>query len=248
MLTVSETTFEPAIHSIAELRFLLDHLEEPPHAALHDATPAGVNPTQITKTLTVLQELDQLQKFRGVPWAGFEAVKDSILRFLAWQERCQEIFRLTGGAAGQRSVPQASQYGWDESGNAYKYAIGADSAEMVRTEILDNGDRKSFTVKLLVPEGARTEELASVAPWLAAEKQTRALDKDEVKEAIDKKKKHGSFTCTICLKAEQFDLASRASRMAARARMGSHLKRASTEVARHRLLYRKVFESPSAKA
>jgi hypothetical protein len=246
MLRITKHVFEPAIHSIAELRFLLDHLEEPPHAALHAGVPAGVNPTAITKTLTQLQELDQLQKFRGVEWAGFDAIKDSILRFLAWEERRQNIYRITGGAKGQAAIVQASQYAFDEDGSAFKLAIGADNAEMARTEILDDGSRRPFGVALLQPDGAAAaESLSDVAPWIRRTKVSAKDRHDEMK--VENDGKHGSVTCSICKKAEEFDPKTRSSFLAARSRMARHLKKANTDVARHRLLYRKVFESRTTK-
>lgn len=238
-------TFEPALFSAGELQFLLDHVEETPVAALHKGVPTGVNPAAITKILTELQEYDQIHKAHRVEWAGFEAIKDSILRFIAWQERCAEIYRRTGGVSGQASIKHASQYAWDAAGGAFKYGIDSDSAEMVRTEILDDGSRRPFGVRLMEPEGHMAPDLAEVAPWIRPGGHRPAF-----KDTLDTKasKTSGTITCSICGKAENFNPKVRSTQSAARARMGRHLKQAREDVSRHRLLHRKEFESPSARA
>lgn len=246
MVRIDANTFEPAVHSNEELKFLLDHLREPPNAALHNGVPVGVNPVQIQKTLVQFQELEQLRQFRGVPWAGFEAIEDSILRYLAWDERRNAIFAATGGPAGQNAIANASQYAYSDDGSAFKFAIGADSAEMPRTEILDDGTRKAFAVALLQPDGlAAANQLASAAPWIKRSQQALTQSKDEM--IVDNSSKHGTVQCSICNKTEEFDPKVRSSFLAARSRMARHLKTAKAEVSRHRLLYRKVFESRDAK-
>lgn len=239
--------FEPGLLSIQELNFLLDHLEEPPNAALHGSVPVGVNPSQIQKTLAEFQELDQLEKFRGVKWAGFEALRDSITRFLDWHARNLDIYRVTGGPTNPNgAIHNASHFSFSEDGGAFKYAIGADSGELARTEILDDGSRKPFTVKLLVSDGpAQREELASVAPWIARTKSTRIAVKDVVD--VTAGKTNGTIRCSICDKTEVFDPRNRSSRTMARTRMGRHLKNAKADINRHLALYRKEFESPSAR-
>lgn len=243
MIRVDDNRFEPAVLSNPELAFLLDHIEETPTAALHKGVPAGVNPAEVTKLLTRLQTYDQLQKVHGVAWAGFDAVKDSILRYIAWSERSEEIYRRTGGASGNKSIRYPSLYAWDDQGNAFKAGIDADSNEMVRTEILDDGTRRPFGVNLVEPKGSMIPQLDEVAPWIRTSAK-RADDKVEQKVVG----RSGTLTCTVCGKAEQFDPKSRQTFTMARTRMGRHLKSAKTEVGRHRLLYRKVFESPTHKA
>lgn len=246
-IRIEPFTFEPAVFSIPELKFLLDHVEEPPSAALYGTMPPGVNPVAIEQVLTQLHDLQQLQLHRNVPWAGFDVVKDSILRYLSWDEKRLEIFRMTGGANGQNAVPNASQYEWGEDGSAYKFAIGADSAEMPRTEILDDGTRQPFAVKLLQPDGeAMVNALGTVAPWIKRGRQS-AIAKSKDTVDVVKKGKHGHITCSVCGKAEEFQTAMRSSFTAARGRMAKHLKQAKTETSRHRLLYRMVFESRTAK-
>lgn len=245
-LRIDPFTFEPAVLSIPELKFLLDHLEEPPHAALHGEIPPGVNPIQITKTLTEFQHFDQLQKFRGVEWAGFEAIRDSILRFLEWDQRRLGIFEATGGPRGQNAISNASQFAFSEDGSAFKYAISADSAEMTRTEILDDGSRRAFGVPLAQAEGVTGDErLGELAPWIKRSKSANLTSKDSVETNTEGK--NGTVRCSICGHTESFKTAERGKFLAARGRMARHLKQAKDDVARHRLLYRKAYESRTAK-
>jgi len=244
---VTPHVFEPALFSMQDLSFLLGHLEETPAVALHKGAPVGVCPVRIVDLLTELQELDQVHKAHGDAWSGFEAVRDSILRFLAWQERSLEIYRRTGGAQGQASIRHPSQYAWDSGGSAFKFGIDADSAEMVRTEILDDGSRRPFAVRLLEPEGQQPSDISEVAPWIKMRAGgKRPVFNDEL--VIAKGKTNGTIKCSVCERTETFESASRQAYGAARARMKRHLTSAKTEVARHRLLCRKVFESPTARA
>ena len=103
---------------------------------------------------------------------------------------------------------------------AFKYGIDSDSG-MVRTEILDDGSRRPFAVKLK-DKGARVmRNLGEVAPWVAKNKKAALVDAITVDEEASQT--HGRLTCSICGKTEK------------------------TEAARHRLLHRKTFEAPSAR-
>lgn len=247
-IRIEPNTFEPAILSLPELRFLLEHLDEPANAALHGGNlPPGVNPIEIERHLNKFQELEQLQQFRGIAWAGFDAIRDSIERYLDWDAKANEIYRLSGGTHGQNAIPRASQFAFDDDGSAFKYAIGADSGEMVRTEILDDGSRRAFAVKLLQPEGeSLVNALSQVAPWIKRGQST-AVAKTKDKVDVVKKGRHGTISCSICGKAEEFDTAVRSSYLAARARIAKHLTKTKTEINRHRLLHRMTFESRTAK-
>lgn len=245
-IRIEPHVFEPAIYSDEELNFFLSHLEQTPTAALHGALPAGVNPTAVRSLLDRLQEYDQLQKVHAVAWSGFDAIKDSILRYLAWRERTEEIYRRTGGRSNQRAIRHASQYVWDGSGNAYKFGIDADSAEMVRTEIMEDGSRRPFGVKMLEPEGKLIPSLEDIAPWVRTGKGAAQALADKV--VIDQSTRQGTMKCTVCGRVESFDSKNRQELSAARARMSRHLKTAKNEVARHRLLHRKTYESPTRKA
>jgi hypothetical protein len=245
MIRIDDQTFEPAVFSNQELAFLLDHLTETPTAALHKGTPVGVNPIAVQTLLIELQRYDQLQKVHGVQWAGFEAVEESILRYLAWTQRSDEIYRRTGGPTSPRSIKYPSQFAWDSQGSAFKGGIDADSAEMVRTEILDDGSRKPFGVKLLEPAGRLIPALEEVAPWVKTGAARPKLN-DKIEEIVTGR--NGVLRCSICGQSENFDTKSRQTRVMARTRMARHLKVAKQEVSRHRLLHRMTFESPTRKA
>jgi len=154
--------FEPAYYSLEELRFLLDHVGESPIVALHGGPPAGVNPNMMQPTLAKLYEMEELSTKRQVPWAGVEAIRDSILRFLSWHERSIEI-RRRGGPR------HPSMYGWEETGKgrikAIKYAPGADG-DIVRSEINEAGENVKFAVNLKRSPEEVIGGLADVAPWI----------------------------------------------------------------------------------
>lgn len=226
--------FEPARFSDAELSFMLDQLEKPAHAALHRDIPRGVNPIAIESALDAFYRLDQLHKFEGVAWQGYDAVRESILSFLGWREQCERIKRLGGPS-------HPSMFVWDGSQH-YKYGIGADSGEMTRTKIEADGSRVSFGLDLQMPAGqAILGDATSEMPWVQARKDELSKVADEV---VDKKiGTNGSLTCSICGEAQSYQSASRASFSGARARMGKHLQRAKSDIARHRRLHQRMYTS-----
>lgn len=227
--------FEPGMFSIPELHFLVDHLGEPPVAALHDFEPQGkhkgVIRARIESILHILYELGELEKHRGVAWAGLDAVKESAIEFLEWHERCTEIKRRGGPA-------NPSMYHWDDLGKPFKYAIGSDSGEMVRTQILDDGSRKPFGVVLRArPEDVLKADLKDLMPWTKGKTAEIRADKLILKA----KGRMGIVECPICGKTEEFDSADRTKKMMAMNRMAKHLKTAKQETGRHRLLYTKEY-------
>lgn len=239
---VDEDTFEPGVCSIPELHFILDNLGTPPVAAFEGFDPVnnpkhrGVIRSRATTVLARLYDLEQLQQYRQVEWAGRDAIEDSITRYLGWHDRVQEMKRR----GFRRGEP--SQFHWDEVGEPYKFAIGADSAELVRTEILNDGTRKPFAVKLTQTAAqAMKQDLSDVAPWINRGAQPGAVAViDKLLEKV--KGRMGTIECTVCGKVEEFDSANRQKRMAARGRMAKHLKNAKQELHRHRLLLRKEFK------
>lgn len=227
--------FEPGMFSIPELHFLVDHLGEPPVAAFHDFDPdgkhKGVMRPRAEGMLTVLYECEELRKHRDIEWAGYKAVKESILAFIEWHVRCQEI-RRRGGPA------NPSMFHWDDTGIAHRLAVGADSAEMVRTQILDDGTRQPFAVRLrLKPEDALRETLSDVAPWIKGKPAAIKGDRLQV-ETIGQT---GNVRC-FCGFTQTFQAASDGSRRQAMARMARHLKSAKDEKGRHHLLYLKEYK------
>lgn len=184
--------FEPALFSIEELEFLLDHLGETPNVALHEMDEEGVNPKAIRPILTRFVELDELEKVRKVPWAGYDAIKDSIKRYLDWHNKTAELQ--------EEGLPRhPSQHNFEEDGTVTRGGTGADSSEMVRSEILDTGERKVFTVRLRDVKGGGSMK----APWLGGPKSKSAPAKTatakvEEKDQIVHDRKRGLYMCGIC--------------------------------------------------
>lgn len=236
---IKNDVFEPATLSVPELLFVADHIGTPPIAALHREPPPGVNRIEMQQVLGTLYDYCQLEEHEKVAWAGVNAVKDSILRYLAWHERSVEIQRRMRGTIGHPSM-----YVWDSDGRAIRGGIGADS-EMVRTEILPDGSRKAFAVNLRWPGGANpmTDDISDIAPWIRRAQQEGEVGRATDDLIIEKTKKFGTIKCPICGKSEEFSPENRSSFNLARSRMGKHLKQARLEVARHRLLYTKRFQS-----
>ena len=226
--------FEPATYSTQELEFLLAHLGESAAVALADPTPRGVNPTVVSSALAHFTELDELQRERNRPWAGYDQVRDSIARWLAWQDRCLQIKRHGGPR-------HPSMFAYD-GGDPRRGAIGTDSADMVRSEILDDGARRKFGVNLVRPAGAAnlTEQGKALMPWLQDIDEPGAPVIDDVQ--VDKKK--GLLTCSICDHIVKFSTDPAKGSQPynlARAHMAKHLRTAKTQTARHQALRAKAF-------
>lgn len=235
--------FEPARFSEEELTFMKAHITEPPHAAMHKGIPPGVNPIAIDNGLGEIYKLAELEKYdRQAIWCGHDAIVDSIDRYLDWQARCREIRRRGGPRHPSQFVWEVSPDGHYEK---FKYAVGADAAEMVRTEILDDGTRRSFTVPLVQPEGGMFAKLDEVAPWLrAGQTAAQARPVDQVTNSTQGK--HGTLTCSICGHADAYEVGKRSSYNLAVSRIAKHLKMAQTEINRHHRLYARGVKPKSA--
>lgn len=232
---IRKDTFHPALLSDEELAFLLDNLGKPPVAALHKIRTGdypGVNPVAIHDTLNVLYDNELLRQHEGVAWCGFEAIAGSIERYLGWRAKSIEIRKRSRGR-----IAHPSQFQWDGDGQPHRYGIGADSGDMVRTEILSDGSRQAFEVALHGTPESMLGALNEVADWLPGSPTAPTKPADEVVEA--RKGQFGTYTCSICGKSENFKTASRHMQNLARARMVRHLTSAREEINRHRLLLRK---------
>jgi hypothetical protein len=225
--------FEPAIYSIVELRFFLDHVGEPPKASMYKGVPKGVNPAAVNECLGRIYDLVELERHQQVGWAGLDTVKDSITRYLDWHERCLEIQRRGGPR-------HASLFGW-EDGRPVKGAIGADSTDMVRSEILEDGSRRKFAVDLLVPYGQTLPRLEEVAPWLRTGAGTTRPD-PEKPDTLEVDRKGGLIKCSVCGKSVAFDADNTKSYNMARAQIARHLRSATKLVERHHRLLRREFK------
>ena len=223
--------FEPATLSLAELQFVLDHLGQPLVVALHDIQPdSGVHPNEIRKTIGRFADLEALQETRGLPWAGYDAVRESIIRYLEWHQRSLDIWQ----AGGPR---HPSQFGWDSTGAMYPGVIGSDSQKMVRSEITEQGEYRAFAVDL--NRAVATTAASSLMPWLKgkspATSRTDKLEHDETK---------GLLTCGVCGFTTKYDpKRGRAGMALARGAMSKHLKTAKDEIARHRRLRMHEFKT-----
>lgn len=226
--------FEPALYSIAENRFLMDWAGKPPVVAFHKATPTGVNPAAVRPILTSIYELVELQAHQGVAWAGPDAIRDSIVRYLSWQERTLEIQRRGGPR-------HASMFGWGEKGQTYKYAMGSDSGA-VTCEINEAGDYIPFRVNLLAPNGESGPSVAEVAPWLKQVDFGGPAKLDEITETRDEKSNLGNLQCSVCGKSLEFKVNSRNSYTMCRAAMAKHLKSAKTSIDRHLRLMHRIYK------
>ena len=210
-------TFEPARCSLEELAFMLDHLEETPNVALHGKLPPGVNPDAIRTHLGRFAELEELSRVKSVPWAGYDRIRDSIERFIAFQEKCVE-----GQSYGEPRHP--SQMTWDSTGAMSRGGVGSDASDMVRTELKPDGSRVPFTVTLI--DGKKRSSM-----W---GKKT-APPSHEDKITYDGK---GSYFCTICDKIVVAFEPERGARAKANAKkqVRDHCAKAKKEHSRHRAI------------
>lgn len=226
-----QDTFEPALLSLAENRALLKHLTSAVSVALADTTEdADVNPVEIKKWITALAELDALEKHNGTAWAGYEAIADSITRYLDDYDRCLQI-QEDGGPR------YPSFYGIDSSGDAYRGLKGADSG-IVRSQHTEDGERRPFTVYLRRAGGTSKAAL----PWARsiATQQVKAHLANTVDEILTDAAK-GIQTCSICQYSLSFKVGDKTSERLSLGRMARHFKSAKTDRARHEALARRVF-------
>lgn len=212
-------TFEPADFSLEELRFMLDHIKESPAVALHGGVPKGVNPVAIRAALSRFRELDELSAARRVAWSGYEPITDSIERFIAFQEKCLEAQKF-----GEPRHP--SQSIWDSTGARIEQGIGSDASEKVRNELLSDGTRRPFTVKLI--DGKRRSSI-----WGRSAQQAVDTTNDRITH------ENGVIFCTICDKPiTSYDVTTASTRIKNKhIKLGrDHCMKSQTEIARHRAI------------
>lgn len=231
--------FEPADFSIEELTFIKEHLRETPTVALHgDSLPKGVNPIAIQVALGKFSELDALSKLKPdgrrkpQPWCGYEAIEESIDRFIAWQELSLKIQKQGGPR-------HPSQHSWDSMGTMTTGGIGTDSVEKVRNEIVVDEatgrvSRRPFAVELLKVNGKSLD-----MPWVP-KPGGRVIEVDRVEH----NQEDGTYKCTICNKVvASYDTdGGRKAKNSARALAVKHLKTSRKEHARHRAICNVPFD------
>jgi len=195
--------FDPVRYSLEENKFFLSHLCESPVSAMQESLPSGVNPVAVQEVLGEIYELEELNKHRGIEWAGKKAVSVTIEKYLTEHERWSEM--------STRGAPRfPTMHAWDGRGRPHRGGISSDSGG-VNTYFDEKGERVSFRV----PLRDVAAELFK-APW---------VKKDEpVPEALIEDTEKGSLKCPVDGWVSNFKPESRQSYNMARARMSRHCK------------------------
>jgi hypothetical protein len=222
---IDNDTFDPAVLSLEDNAFLIDHLGEPVEQATAKGVPAGVTPASGLRALDELYRYGKRCEANGDPFVGFEALKEACRVFL--REHASMMQNARRGVAPK--FPSLSE--WDAFGQPHRGGVGSDS-ERMRSYFDAEGNRHFFVVKLMVLSDARPE-------WLLKK---QAKTTREFKELIEDTE-NGVFTCPICKFSQNYEPGSRGRRSMARTRMGKHLKGAKREPDLHRQLYSYVFGS-----
>jgi hypothetical protein len=231
--------FEPAQYSIPDLHFLMENLGKPPVVAFRQPLAPGTHRNILEEALRTVYEHEEIKKAEDTyAWAGIEALTDSIARFLKWCDLSLEMRRRGAVDSTGALITYPSHYVWDEDGRAFKFAVGADAADMVRTEILEDGSRKAFGVTLANPAGQTMPHISDIAPWVR--QGVRAAQHDD--KVVDEKKSEriSNLRCTICDYTQQYDPANTGQRRMAMARMHTHMRSAKVSINRHRVLLNKI--------
>ena len=195
--------FDPVRYSLAENKFFLSHLGESPVAVMQDTLPNGVNPVAVQEVLGQLYELEELNKHRGIAWAGKEAIADIIAKYLHEHERWSEM--------STRGAPRfPTMHAWDGRGRPHRGGITSDAGS-VSTYFDENGERVSFRVSL---RGTAAEVFK--APWVKKA--------EPVPDALIEDTENGSLKCPVDGWVANFKIDSRQSYNMARARMSRHCK------------------------
>jgi|TARA_R110002110_G_scaffold252372_1_gene468224 hypothetical protein len=201
-------SFQPVLYSIEENQFFLKHLGESPLAALQEKTPEGVNPVTVREVLGEVYDLDELEKHRGIQWAGREAVSNIITRYLSEHEKWKEM--------SERGAPRfPTMHAWDGRGRPHRGGVSSDSKQ-VTTYFDDNGDRQPLSVML-----RDAAPVSFKAPWVKKEE----VIPDRLIEDTDK----GIIQCPIDGWTTNFKPESRQSYNIARARMSKHCRSSKDE-------------------
>lgn len=236
-MPATQIRFEPAEYSVEELRFLLGILGNKPPVVIKDMVlPLGVSRPQIMKIVTECYELEEVQKHSGVPWAGYDTVRDSMERMLHWYQVCGELDRRGG-------PKHASMQTWD--GNRYLPRGPESDSGIVRTEILPDGSRRPLGVDLQSPSGQRVgPNLVGAAPWLTPGTGTvqdaLASTPSELIVQENEAAKTGTWICPICDYTHSYSLMKANDKNMAKGRMVLHLKKAKTQKDKHAILYGRV--------
>jgi len=201
-------SFNPVRYSLEENQFFLKHLGESPVLALQTTTPQGVNPVAVQEVLGEFYELDELEKHRGVPWAGKEVVTQVITRYLSEYEKWREMAK--------RGAPRfPTMHAWDGKGRPHRGGVTSDSRE-VTTYFDENGDRQPLAVNL------REKSMPDFnAPWV---KKAEPIPESLIEDA-----EKGVLQCSIDGWTTNFKPESRQSYNMARGRMAKHCRASKDE-------------------
>ena len=201
-------SFNPVRYSLEENQFFLKHLGESPVLALQATTPKGVNPVAVQEVLGEFYELDELEKHRGVPWAGKEVVSQVITRYLTEHEKWGEMAK--------RGAPRfPTMHAWDGKGRPHRGGVTSDSGE-VTTYFDENGDRHPLAVNL------REKSMPDFnAPWV---KKAEPIPESLIEDA-----EKGVLQCSIDGWTTNFKPESRQSYNMARGRMAKHCRASKDE-------------------
>lgn len=211
--------FEPQKYSQAENKFLLENVGKPPVVAFNQAMPEGVNPRAVRPVLQEVYDREQLREHDGIGWAGLEAVKDCLQTFITLDAKWESDFQRSRGR-----IPRfPSLYTRDGKGKYHHGGAGSDS-DYPRTYEKD-GRRVPLSLQL-DGDSDDWERLIGM--------------KEAPKELLHDEDKH-RWECPICSHTESYKEGSASSKNAARARMSTHLKKATDEVDLHRELHTNEF-------
>jgi hypothetical protein len=216
-------TFDPVKYSREELAFLLENVGKSPLIAL--MLPLnGASPQTLRPILQEVFDREHLKAVDGIEWVGIEAIKETIRNWIREDAKNENAYKRSRG-----KVPRnPSMYVRDAKG-VYHFAAPGSDSDRPRSFIDEKGRRIPYEIPLDAPEANPwvEEEIVSAAPV--------ALLVDESKARIE---------CPICHHTESWNIESRLSFNAARARMSKHLKNPmNKEVQLHQELYTMEFHS-----
>lgn len=235
MLQIDKNVFDPALLSFPDCHYLLAHAGEPPVLAI-PAIPPACNKVTLIQWVERFYELEELKKARGTDWAGVEAIRACIQKYLD--------VRATWKRDESYGAPRnPSMFAFDTRGNAHEGAPGSDSGR-VRTYFDEAGNRIPFAINVI--------EKGSTGAWKPSWIAKKVLDpgpapaqKFEILEPEGK----NCIECGVlgCGHTETFRPESRSSKNAARARMSRHLRNSKIEPQAHLELHTLEFGSGHAR-
>lgn len=233
-MQIDKNVFDPALLSFPDCDFLLAHAGEAPIVALQSLPPI-CNRVTMAQWVERFYELDELKKARGYEWVGVEAVKDSIKNYLK--------VRADWKRDEQFGAPKnPSMFAFDSRGNGHESGPGSDSGR-VRTYFDETGKRIPFAINI-VDNGPTGNWKPSWVGKKAAEGAVPSTADPNV-FAIREPEGKNCLECGVegCGHTETFNVESRSSRNAARARMSRHLRSAKMEPQSHLELHTLEFRS-----